>query len=166
MTGNNVFYHVQKKKNCPLKVDTTCVRVCVCAVIRETGNSANISLMNNKSKPCFLVCFLHFWERGDLMKWKLSLQASVARHHAFIIVIILQPGAEATFMRGELENKGELKNKSAVFSRVSRSFYYRTHPTRRHVSRLLKMNFFFLILNLIRVTIHRRSGCTSSIWRL
>lgn len=117
----------------------------MCAVIRETGNSANISLMNNKSKPCFLVCFLHFWERGDLMKWKLSLQASVARHHAFIIVIILQPGAEATFMRGELENKGELKNKSAVFSRVSRSFDYRTHPTRRHVSRLLKMKFFFFL---------------------
>lgn len=40
-------------------------------------NSANIRLMKNKSKPWFLVCFRHFWEQLDLMKWKLSL-ASVA----------------------------------------------------------------------------------------
>lgn len=39
----------------------------------ETENSANIRLMNNKSKASFLVCFRHFWEQLNLMKRKLSL---------------------------------------------------------------------------------------------
>lgn len=50
-------------------------------------NSANITLINNKRKAWFLVCFQHVWERKDLMKRKLGL-ASVATFNPFIIVMI------------------------------------------------------------------------------
>lgn len=60
-----------------------------------TENSANLRLMTNKSKPGFLVCFRHFWERQDLMKWKLSL-ASVAPYDPVIILIRLSAQAQCT----------------------------------------------------------------------